>query len=48
LKGRLSECGVDRDRLPKLAAEAAKQWTGTFNPRELTQSDWLQLYEQAF
>ena len=48
LKGRLSECGVERDRLPQLAAEAAKQWTGTFNPRELTQADWLQLYEQAF
>ena len=48
LKGRLAECGVERDRLPPLAADAAKQWTGTFNPREVAQADCLQLYEQAF
>jgi alcohol dehydrogenase len=48
LKTRLSECGVDRDRLPDLAADAAKQWTGTFNPRELSQADGLRLYEHAF
>jgi len=48
LAGRLAECGVERDRLPKLAEEAAKQWTGTFNPRDLTSADWLQLYEQAW
>ncbi len=48
LKSRLSECDVQRDRLPQLAADAAQQWTGTFNPRELTQADCLQLYEQAF
>ena len=48
LKGRLAECGVERDRLPQLAADAAKQWTGTFNPREVAQADCLQLYEQAF
>ena len=30
----LSECGVERDKLPQLAAEAAKQWTGGFNPRK--------------
>jgi alcohol dehydrogenase len=48
LKQRLSECGVQRERLPELAADAVKQWTGTFNPRELTQTDLLRLYEQAF
>jgi len=48
LKGRLSECDVPRDRLPQWAAEAAQQWTSAFNPRELTQADCLQLYEQAF
>ncbi|OYW24367.1 MAG: hypothetical protein B7Z55_02395 [Planctomycetales bacterium 12-60-4] len=29
----LANCGVTRSSLPTLAAEAAKQWTGTFNPR---------------
>jgi alcohol dehydrogenase len=48
LAQRLSECGVERDRLPQLAAEAAKQWTGTFNPRDVTETDWLTLYEQAW
>jgi alcohol dehydrogenase len=48
LAGRLAECGVERDRLSQLAEEAAKQWTGTFNPRDLTPADWLQLYEQAW
>ena len=48
LKKRLSECGVDREQLPTLAADAAQQWTGTFNPRELTQPDLLRIYEQAY
>lgn len=48
LKGRLAECGVERDSLPQLAAEAAKQWTGTFNPVAMNEADYLQLYEAAF
>lgn len=48
LAGRLSDCGVDRQRLPELAAEAAKQWTGTFNPVDMTEADYLQLYEAAY
>jgi alcohol dehydrogenase len=48
LKRKLSECGVERDRLPQLAADAAQQWTGTFNPRELTEPDLLRLYEQVY
>ncbi|QDU88302.1 1,3-propanediol dehydrogenase [Pirellulimonas nuda] len=48
LAGRLSECGVDRNRLPQLAAEAAKQWTGAFNPVEMSEHDYLELYEAAF
>src|SRR5207253_1558468 len=27
----LKECGVEKKRLPELAAEAAKQWTAGFN-----------------
>lgn len=45
---RLDALGVDRQRLPQLAEDAAKQWTGTFNPVEMTADDYLQLYEAAF
>lgn len=44
----LSECDIARDALPKLAADAAKQWTGTFNPREVGAAELLGLYERAF
>jgi len=48
LAQRLSECGVERARLPQLAAEAAKQWTGGFNPRRVGEGELLSLYELAF
>jgi alcohol dehydrogenase len=48
LPGRLAECGVDRRKLPEMAAEAAKQWTGSFNPRRVTEADLLALYQTAF
>ena len=44
----LATCGVDRALLPLLAVEAAKQWTGTFNPREVDEASLLELYESAF
>ena len=44
----LATCGVDRSLLPQLAVEAAKQWTGTFNPREVDEASLLELYEAAF
>jgi alcohol dehydrogenase len=40
--------GVDRARLAELAADAAKQWTVTFNPVKLSERDLLDLYEQAY
>ena len=40
--------GVDFDRLPDLAAAAAKQWTGSFNPVEISVDGFRRLYEQAF
>ncbi|MCA9200857.1 MAG: iron-containing alcohol dehydrogenase, partial [Planctomycetales bacterium] len=43
----LGEIGVDADKLPELAADAAKQWTGTFNPRPVTQESLLALYQAA-
>lgn len=45
---RLRDCGVESSALRKLAAEAAKQWTATFNPRAITEADFLSLYEAAF
>lgn len=48
LPQRLSDCGVERSKLPQLAEEAAKQWTGTFNPRQVGVPELLRLYEEAF
>lgn len=45
---RLQDCGVQKDSIPTLAKEASEQWTGKFNPRPLTEIDFLQLYEAAF
>jgi alcohol dehydrogenase len=47
LAGKLSQRGVPAVRLPDLATAAAEQWTGTFNPVELTRNDYQQLYEAA-
>ncbi len=44
----LSQCGVEREKLPELAAAAAEQWTGKFNPRDVTTDELLDLYRQAF
>src|SRR5262249_24979280 len=48
LATRLADCGVERERLLALAADAAKQWTGKFNPVEFKEADYLKLYEAAF
>jgi alcohol dehydrogenase len=48
LPERLSECGVERDKLPTLAEDAAKQWTGTFNPRKVGVQEMLAIYETAY
>ncbi len=36
------------DAIPALAASAATQWTGTFNPRPVTAGDFEALYRLAF
>jgi alcohol dehydrogenase len=43
----LSDAGVQRRDLPALAADAATQWTGTFNPRPFDAQAALMLYERA-
>lgn len=48
LTGTLKQCGVERNRLAHLAVAATQQWTGTFNPVEMSQDDYLQLYDAAF
>ena len=47
LAGTLGERGVPSNDLPKLAAAATEQWTGTFNPVPMTSSDFQGLYEAA-
>jgi alcohol dehydrogenase len=44
----LSDAGVPRNDLPLLAQEAAKQWTGGFNPRAFDQAGALEVYQWAF
>jgi alcohol dehydrogenase len=44
----LRECGVSETILPVLAEEANQQWTARFNPRPVTESDILKLYQAAW
>jgi alcohol dehydrogenase len=48
LETKLTNCGVDESRLPVLAEDAAKQWTGSFNPREVGPTELLSLYGAAY
>jgi alcohol dehydrogenase len=43
----LRQCGVEETALVELAAAAAKQWTGTFNPRKVGSAELLRIYQQA-
>jgi alcohol dehydrogenase len=44
----LADCGVEPEKIPELAGEAARQWTANFNPRKVTRDDFVALYEAAF
>ena len=44
----LHAAGVPKDDLPRLADEAAQQWTGRFNPRPFDASGALEVYGSAF
>lgn len=48
LAEQLRHCGVERETLPALARAAAEEWTGQFNPRDVTENDFLRLYEAAY
>jgi len=44
----LADLDVKPETMPAMAAEAAKQWTANFNPRSITEADFVELYERAF
>ena len=44
----LASAGIARSALPMLAEEAARQWTASFNPRPITATDFVTLYEAAY
>lgn len=44
----LSDLGVKPELVNTMAGEAAKQWTANFNPREICEADFVELYEAAF
>jgi len=44
----LRALGVGQDGLAVLAADAEKQWTGTFNPRPFNAAAALELYQAAY
>jgi alcohol dehydrogenase len=48
LATKLKECDVPREELPRLANGASQQWTGKFNPIELSADDYRALYEAAY
>jgi alcohol dehydrogenase len=47
LPSSLREAGIPAEALPRLADEAAAQWTGRFNPRPLNAAGALEIYERA-
>lgn len=47
MKSRISEFGAGEEILPKLALEAANQWTANFNPIPLTADDFEQIFRSA-
>ena len=48
LEGNLSGIGIAKNDLAELAAEAAEQWTGTFNPRPFNKEGAMEVYSCAY
>jgi len=44
----LRELPISRDELPRLASEAAEQWTAQFNPRPVAVEHLQEIYEAAY
>lgn len=43
----LSKLGIQHNDLPRLAQEAAQQWTAKFNPQPISAEDFEQLYQEV-
>lgn len=48
LRRNLRSAGISETELPELAADAAQQWTGTFNPRPLDVQGAIEIYQCAY
>jgi alcohol dehydrogenase len=48
LRANLRSAGISENELPELAADAAEQWTGTFNPRPLDIEGAIEIYRCAY
>ena len=48
LRANLRSVGVTETELPELAADAAQQWTGTFNPRPLDAQGAIEIYQCVY
>jgi len=48
LRADLSSVGIEKTDLADLAAEAAEQWTGTFNPRPFDKEGAMEVYSCAY
>ncbi len=47
LPSALKDCGVTQNAIPKLAGEAATQWTAKFNPRTVAAAEFEEIYSSA-
>jgi alcohol dehydrogenase len=48
LPANLRDAGIPEEALPRLAEEAAKQWTGKFNPQPFHAAAALEIYQAAY
>jgi len=48
LPATLRDAGIPEEALPRLAEEAAKQWTGKFNPQHFDAAAALEIYQAAY
>lgn len=48
LSANLRDAGIPEEALPRLAEEAAKQWTGKFNPQPFNAAAALEIYRAAY
>jgi alcohol dehydrogenase len=48
LGGKLRDYEVPRESFEELAEQAARQWTATFNPRQVGPEELRELYESAY